>query len=120
MKKTIVATLILVAAGFCGYSTPLPVDQVGLIHGCAEFAGTNAAAIATAEASGSGTQQYIISSTDPLFDKTVELASQSVVSGKNVVIESSTSSFIYKYSYNGTCYAAQGFKVINSLTLKRQ
>lgn len=126
MKKIIVLAITLSSAGFC--VSPEPVNQISILRGCSADAGKIAAAISTPTFTGSGQKQFLVVSTDPMYNNIVELATQSAITGKNTAIDfvnvsPSLVNFNYQLSTanqtSSACYNGAFYSILN-FSFRRQ
>lgn len=127
MKKIIIAALALATAGFSSWSPSEPVNQISSLRGCGTDAGKAAAAISTPSFTGSGTKQFIIGKTEVIYNDVIELAQQSAITGKNVLIDYLpgsanfvTFNYLTSNSSNTTTCQPGSFYGILSFSFRRQ
>lgn len=122
MKKTIIAALVLAAAGFSKWSPDYTVKQIGYLSGCESDAGKSAVAILP----NSQTNQFIITSTNPIYAQATTILTTAITTGKSINLLSrwfTTSSTAdtgpFSYWVDGSCYKLQYFVPVEAIVLKQ-
>jgi hypothetical protein len=111
MKKIIIAALALAVSGFCGYTGNIVPNQVSVLEGCTD--GTTAIAIQLP----GFTYQFLVRSSQPIFNFSSSYSQQAVTDGKYLNLEYNTTT-TYSYKYNGSC-TTPTFNNVNSVTFVR-